>query len=329
MSHRSGILIVAGGLALSLAAPAAGAQGLVARADDLLRAGRVFAAESVYYYAAALEPRDPRTRLALGKYLARRGAWRVGAVLTEEARYFGAEARLVAAEIAPVYVTLNDYRALASLPGTALPYAERARADWLADSAPGIAGPDSAPAAFAVDTADATVLGRLTMIVGADTVAATIEAGLSGLVLDSAWVRRPGIKVFRATTERNPRMYAGVARTIVIGSDTLMNVPARFEALGVGADSSPAWRRARMGLDVAGQLAPTFDPTGTVVLRRSGRIGQRRPGERIPTLADRDGIALIINERLVPIASPEGRALLNGRRWTLNPRRGEVVLDLK
>ena len=66
-------------------------EAIVARADTLLIAGRIFAAESLYYIAVRRAPRDPVARLALGRYLAQRGALKVGAVLMEEARYFGGD----------------------------------------------------------------------------------------------------------------------------------------------------------------------------------------------------------------------------------------------
>jgi uncharacterized protein with PhoU and TrkA domain len=40
---------------------------IVARADTLLIAGRIFAAESLYYIAVRRVPRDPAARLALGR----------------------------------------------------------------------------------------------------------------------------------------------------------------------------------------------------------------------------------------------------------------------
>src|SRR5689334_21837989 len=85
----------------------------VARGDSLFRRGRVFAAESAYYDAAKQAPRDPAARLALGRYLAARGALRIGAVLMEEARFFAGDPKTVGAELAPVYARLGDYRSLA------------------------------------------------------------------------------------------------------------------------------------------------------------------------------------------------------------------------
>src|SRR5918992_5185085 len=97
---------------LVLAARPLHAQGLLARADNLLRVGRMFAAETLYYYAVRRAPRDPVARLALGRYLAARGALRVGAVLMEEARYFGGNAKEIGAYLAPVYARLGDWKAL-------------------------------------------------------------------------------------------------------------------------------------------------------------------------------------------------------------------------
>src|SRR5581483_3952950 len=95
--RASGAAALAASVLLGLTPMAgAGAQGLVARADTLLVAGRVFAAESLYYYAVRIDPRNPTARLALGKYLAERGALKVGAVLMEEARYFGGDPGVVA-----------------------------------------------------------------------------------------------------------------------------------------------------------------------------------------------------------------------------------------
>ena len=108
------------------AAPAGAREAaLIARADTLLIAGRVFAAESLYYDAVRWNSHDPAARLALGRYLASRGALKVGAVLMEEARYFGGDPRVIAQALAPVYEQLGDYGALASLPGTPLHARER------------------------------------------------------------------------------------------------------------------------------------------------------------------------------------------------------------
>src|SRR5687768_11679768 len=89
-------------------APTPTRQSELARADALLKAGRVEAAEALYYREARRRPRDPAARMALGRYLASRGATRIGAVLIEEARFFGANPAVAALHLAPIYARLGD-----------------------------------------------------------------------------------------------------------------------------------------------------------------------------------------------------------------------------
>src|SRR5918997_98123 len=132
--------LVGAAAAMCLAAAPAGA---------LPRAGRVEAAEALYYREARRRPRDPAARLALGRYLASRGATRIGAVLIEEARFFGASPALAALHLAPLYARLGDYKALALLPAAPLSAGERARAEWLAKNPSVVAGPESLTVALA------------------------------------------------------------------------------------------------------------------------------------------------------------------------------------
>jgi hypothetical protein len=309
-------LAVAVALSLLLAAPAA-AQNYVARADTLFVRGRVFAAETLYYYSVRRQPRDPGARLALGRYLAARGALKVGAVLMEEARYFGGDPKTVATYLAPVYARLGDWKALASLPSTPLPYAERARAEWLRDNPLAVEGPDSATTTYT--PADSAVLGRMMVTVGTETLEAVIDPRVQGLVLDTGWVRRPGVRVFKSTFENDVRNHVAVIATANVGRYALANVPARFEAVPAGT--------ARIGLDVLASLAATFDPTRrSIVLRRSGSIPDETPGMRIPTLTYPTGMYLVMRDGVWPIMNPALHPALRGTRWTLNARRGEIVV---
>ncbi|HEY9228130.1 MAG TPA: tetratricopeptide repeat protein, partial [Gemmatimonadaceae bacterium] len=85
-------------------APAARAQS-VAVADSLLRRGSLQRAESLYYAAVRVRPRDPNARLALGRFLAGRGASRVAVTLLEEAVQFGGTAAPIAVDLAPLYLS--------------------------------------------------------------------------------------------------------------------------------------------------------------------------------------------------------------------------------
>ncbi|HET7457079.1 MAG TPA: hypothetical protein VFJ74_05430 [Gemmatimonadaceae bacterium] len=304
----------------------------VARGDSLLRRGRVIEAESAYYDAARHAPRDPAARLALGRYLASRGALRIGAVLMEEARFFGGDAKTIGAELAPVYARLGDYRSLAALPGSPLTSAERARAEWLRDHAPEAKGPDSTRAPYAPDAGGAGTLGRVTLSLGGEAVEATIDPAVRGLVLDTAWARRPeDAKAFGARQSGGAPAPVGAALAVKLGELTLTNVPTRFAAQPGGRAA------ARIGVDVLAALAPTFDErTRTLTLRRGGRVARDLPGEHLPTVTLAAGVwlaspSLAAGGASAPasasLSAERARALLRGTRWTMDARRGEVIVE--
>ena len=307
-------------IAALLAAPPLQAQNeaIVARADTLLIAGRVFAAESLYYIAVRRGPRDPVARLALGRYLAQRGALKVGAVLMEEARFFGGDPTRVAVELAPVYQRLGEYNHLAALPASAVPFGERMRAEYLRDNPPAIAGPDSASVDYVVN--DSQLLGRVQLLIGADTVMATIDARTEGLVLDTSWAKRKELRRF-GSRNTNIRDVNAVTPSMALGPFTFTNVPTRFAP-------QPGVARATIGLDLVGQLAPSFDPrTGKMLLRASGRVPTTFPGLRIATITNDHGVYVVKGETIFPLGHPDVQRYFRSSRWTLNPKRGEVFVD--
>ena len=307
-------------IAALLVAPPLQAQNeaIVARADTLLIAGRVFAAESLYYIAVRRGPRDPVARLALGRYLAQRGALKVGAVLMEEARFFGGDPTRVAVELAPVYQRLGEYNHLAALPASAVPFGERMRAEYLRDNPPAVAGPDSASVDYLVN--DSQLLGRVQLLIGTDTVMATIDARTEGLVLDTSWAKRKELRRFgsRNTSIRDVNV---VTPSMALGPYTFTNVPTRFAP-------QPGAARATIGLDLVGQLAPSFDPrTGKMLLRASGRVPTTFPGLRIATITTDRGVYVVKGETIFPLGHPDVQRYFRSSRWTLNPKRGEVFVD--
>ncbi len=307
-------------IAALLVAPPLQAQNeaIVARADTLLIAGRVFAAESLYYIAVRRGPRDPVARLALGRYLAQRGALKVGAVLMEEARFFGGDPTRVAVELAPVYQRLGEYNHLAALPASAVPFGERMRAEYLRDNPPAVAGPDSASVDYLVN--DSQLLGRVQLLIGTDTVMATIDARTEGLVLDTSWAKRKELRRFgsRNTSIRDVNV---VTPSMALGPYTFTNVPTRFAP-------QPGAARATIGLDLVGQLAPSFDPrTGKMLLRASGRVPTTFPGLRIATITNDRGVYVVKGETIFPLGHPDVQRYFRSSRWTLNPKRGEVFVD--
>src|SRR5688572_31092621 len=101
------------------------------QADSLLAEGRLAPAESAYYAGLRVAPRDPTKRAALGRFLAARGGVRAGAVLLEEAQFFGGDSAALARALVPLYLRLRDFRALYDLKPGVISSAERRRATWL------------------------------------------------------------------------------------------------------------------------------------------------------------------------------------------------------
>jgi hypothetical protein len=305
------------------------ANALVARGDTMLIAGRLFGAESAYYSAAHLAPHDPATRLALGRYLAGRGRWRIGATLMEEARHFGGNPGAVAGVLASVYAQLgmvdstykraNDWAALAALPSSAVSVGERQRAEYLQDNLPALEGPDSAIVLYTVS--DSHLLGRVKLSLGGDSVFAVIDGRTSGLVLDTSWLRRDSVKGFAPRGTRDPAAVFGVVKRVQMGDVVFVNQPVRFQPL-----RGP--HNALIGLDVFSALAPTFDPrVGFVMVRRSSRVTDSLPGWRIPTFVSRSGVQVVKGDTMFPIGHPDVQQYFRVGKWTWDARRGVVVVD--
>jgi hypothetical protein len=287
-------------------------------ADAALATGRLARAESLYFRAARLRPRDPDARRDLGNYLAARGALRVGAVLLEEARMFGGDARRIAADLAPLYRELGDWSALATLPVSPLGVGEREQARWLVSHSRTIEMPESVTVEYRPPR-EAGSLGEMSIAIGRRTLTARIEAGRRGVVLDERLRGAGGVTVFG--TSPNGDATCGAVQSLRIGALTLEHVAVSFATLG---DSS----RAVVGLDVLRAFAPTFDPAAArLTLRRTGRVRADAAGARYPTLIAPDDLEVLRSGRFVSIAGPESRDLLRAHRWTIDSRRGEIVVE--
>src|SRR5690349_21020248 len=170
--------------------------GGVLQADSLLASGRVQAAESLYYASSSSRPRDAVARAALGRYLAARGALRIGAVLLEEARLFGGDTTSIARALAPIYSSLGDYRALATLPHSPLSKAERDRVRWLVGHTSVLEFPDSVDSLHYRPVTDGSGIGVVTIGIGDQQIDAVIDPRVAGVVLRGKARHRRGIKSF-------------------------------------------------------------------------------------------------------------------------------------
>jgi len=297
---------------ISCALRPAFAQWGVWQGDSLLAMGRLASAESVYYAAVRASPRDPSARTALGKYLAARGATRVGAVLLEEARFFGGDSIALARALVPLYERLGDFAALDSLTPNVLTAAERRRARWLRDKAPRAAFRDSIVLLSYRPMADGQGMGTVLLRLGKTELPAVIDPRVSGLVVPVTMRRE--LRTFGT----DARSTAAVVDGVRLGGIVFSNIPATIS----GPDE-----KVRIGFDVLAAYSPTFDPRrGVLVLRRTERRSQPQAGVRVPALFDGNGVRLLFGDKWQPSTAAMPSMLLATRAWMWDGRRGEVVL---
>lgn len=307
--HAPGVASIAGAQGMRPAVPAP--------TGEALATGDLDAAERALYAASRRAPREPVARGALGAWLASRGQLRIGAVLLEEARLFGGDATAIAAQLEHLYTWLHDWASLSALPASPLSAGEKMRARVLADRGSETIGADSVVLPFA--PLEIGALGRMPMVIGRDTLWGEVDPQVEGLVLPG-FGRGAGVVEVLGEDRRGP---VAIVRELSLGALTLRGVPARVDtSLGVG--------RARMGFDIFAMLAPTVDArAGTVTLRRSGRVEAVNVVAGIPFVLGFPGVRLALRrgEPMALITSPAARAALRGRPWTVNLRRGVILMD--
>lgn len=303
-------------LVLALAAPVSGAQNNrrvePGVAEVAISLGRLDDAETELYAASARSPHEPSARGALGSFLAARGRLEAGAVLLEEARGFGGDAREIDARLAHIYRWSGDWALAAALAQAPFGRAERERARWLASHPESTLGPDSSVVPLA--PAGVAGLGRIRISIGGDSLDADIDPSVEGLMLPATSGARAGTQLFGAQDVGT----LAVVATVGIGEFALANVPARLER---GA-------RTSIGLDLLGRLTPTFDMAARrLILRAKAGAGNGR--SQMPLLLTFPGVKIGVRPRqpLVALDGSEARAVLRAARWTLDLRRGAVVIE--
>jgi hypothetical protein len=145
---------------------------IVAQADSAFEAGNLKLADSLYYIAVRIRPRDPEARMALGRYLGAQGRAKVAVVLLEEARMFGGSPLETGRYLAPLYEDLGEWRALLTLPGSPLSVAERRRAAWLMENPFGFVGDNTSASTVGVPAGD--TIARVAVRMGGKPVIAAL-----------------------------------------------------------------------------------------------------------------------------------------------------------
>lgn len=281
-------------------------------AERAIAQGRLDEAESALYAASARAPREPAARGALGAFLASRGHLKAGAVLLEEARQFGGDARAIDERLKHVFAWTGEWQRWATLPSAAtLSGPERARARWLAAHPRTRSGPDSS--VVPLEPNEVFGLGRIALRVGETIVRADVDPAVEGLVLPAVLDLTGILQLFGS---RGDTIFAAAA-VVSIGAQSLANVPVRLEP-----DARP-----RVGLDLLASLTPTFDLAARRLTLR-GAVPPPPAGDQVPFLLGFPGVRIVPRRGEPPVAleSPAGRSALRGARWTFDVRRGAIVV---
>jgi hypothetical protein len=282
-------------------------------ADSLLAEGRLASAESVYYAAARQHPRDPLVRAALGRFLAARGGTKAGAVLLEEARFFGGDSAALARSLVPLYVRLGDYKSLAELRPDVLTPAERRRASWLSTRMSEARLRDTVVLLTYRPVGDGRGIGTVILRVGKAELPAVIDPRVSGLIVPAS-VRRD-VRSFGIENGKT----VGVMDTVRLGPVAFSNVPVL-----VGDPDE----QVRIGFDVIAPYYPGFDPAKSLMtLRRVERRDPAPRGTRVAALYDNNGMRLLIGGRWHVTTANGPSMLLATRRWMWDWKLGDVVLS--
>jgi hypothetical protein len=249
---------------------------------------------------------------------------RIGAVLLEEARQFGGDTVSIARTLAPIYQSLGDYRSLATLPRSPLSGASQARVRWLVSHPPVLEFPDSVMRIPYKPAEDGTGIGVITIGVGDRVVSAIIDPSVTGVQVRGTLAKRR--REFRAFGDDSTGVVA-IVPELHVGDVTLTNVPAVLNTSAV-RKANGARVDVAIGLDVIRRLAPTFDPVAdTLTLRRSGAVPQNLVGTHMPMVLDDQGLRFVFDGRWQTPPSRDSAKLLTTRRWTLDAKRGVMVLE--
>ena len=318
MNRRLSMIVVA--CLLPVAALPARGQSLRV-ADSLMQRGAIQQAESLYYAAVRAHPRDPEARLALGRYLASRGAVRVAVTLVEEAVQFGLDRSAAAPVLAPMYGELEEYPELLSLPPSTLSSAERERARWLVAHPSRTVAPDSmvlmAYAARSAAMPNAP-LGTITLRVNGRPAVMALRTSGHGISVSDALAEAAKVHRF---PENAAHSIIGAADSIGLGRVSMTNYPVTVESAPAGLDGS-------VSLAFLARFSPTFDPTTS---RIALHVGNTRPedtvGNRFALMDSGSDLEIAQAGGWAPLRLPQIATMLKQRRWTLDLKHGQLVVE--
>jgi hypothetical protein len=290
-------------------------------ADSLLQSGVLVRAESLYYAAVRARPSDPNARQALGRYLVSRGAPRVGATLLEEAIRFGGDKPAIERELAPIYLATGEFHSLAAL--SAAPQAERDRAKYLVANETRTIAPDSTVAVAFRASSDSATIGRVAIRINGKSFDAAVDSRAHGIVISDRSAGVLHLHIFPAPgSNDHGHGVLAVADTVAMGGLSIRNA-----AVTIGRVDGE--HQIAVGLDALSRFSPTFDPAAaTLTLHVASAIPATIAGDRHATLAGEPDMRVLESGSWVPMSKALVSLMLRGHRWTLDSRRGQIVVEL-
>jgi hypothetical protein len=291
-------------------------------ADSLLQQGLVEQAETMYYAAVRSAPRNPEARFRLGSYLIGRGATRVGAVLVEEAVQFGLDPATAAPVLVAAYEYLGDFTSLTRLSPANVGTTTIARARWLVDHPMRVAAPDSVILVDYRERMSGDTIGTLPIRINGRNFTAAISAHARGITVGTEIANATHARRFESPVDSGRALRLAVVDSMDLGRLGVRNSPIRIDASG-------AERGVLIGLDALMRFAPTFDGlAGKVVLRAGGSAGLRPPqATEVTTLLVDGALLTAVAGGWASIAMPNVERMLRGHRWTIDTKRGRILVE--
>lgn len=310
-------------LVLVALATSASAQRVNRVADSLVRRGALERAESLYYADARARPRDPQARFALGQFLAGRGAARIGATLLDEAKQFGGPKAQIDSALSRIYFDLGEYAAVAAL-RSEMSVERRRFIDWLVTHPSRVSAPDSGVLVAFARTSFDGYLGAVRLRVnGYPVVAQVWPRAACGLRIADTSAAVSKLHTFSKSVLDTTDGALAVADSVGFGRMTITNLPLTAMKMREGV-------QATICLGTLMKYAPTFDPKANLMtLHLGGTVPRARPSSvSLPFFMSGDGIFSVSQAgALMPLVLPQMAAMLRDRRWTIDTRRGVVVLE--
>lgn len=276
----------------------------------------------MYYAAVRAAPRNPDARLQLGRYLIGRGATRVGAVLVEEAVQFGLDPATAAPVLARAYEYLADFPSLARLSPATVGASTITRARWLVDHPTRVASQDSVTLIGFHERMAGDTVGTMPARINGRNVNAVISARARGITLGNDVANTARARRFETAVDSGRAIRLAVVDSIDLGRLSIRNAPVRVDVTG-------GERGVLIGLDALMRFAPTFDGAANqLALHSTGSpSGQQGQSTAINTLLIDGELLTATAGGWASIALPNVARLLRGHRWTIDTKRGRIVIE--